>query len=113
MTHSQALRELCKEMAFAAKRIRASFGLQKALDYLVGEKLLFFLRLAREDTVAARQLPKLAAEIRQIFTPSELHQYLDQLQRKRVILRQETDTNRRAMFPRFTRGQLEDLLLPA
>ncbi len=75
MTTSQSLHELWDEEAAATERIRGRFGLQQALDYLVGEKLVYFLRLARHDATVANELPAFVAHIRRLFTPDELRQY--------------------------------------
>ena len=109
-SHFQSLQQLWGEQSAATKRIRARFGLQKALDYLVGEKLFTFLWLADRDPIVAAEMPVFAAAIRSLFTPAELLEYLDELQRKRVILRQETEASRRSVSRRFTRYQLEALL---
>jgi len=39
------------EQCEAARDIRGSFGLEKAIGYLVGEKLLNFLEVSDEDPV--------------------------------------------------------------
>jgi len=59
--------EIWIEQCEAARDIREAFGLQKALGYLIGEKLLNFLRAADEDPAFAGELPRFVAEIKQIF----------------------------------------------
>jgi hypothetical protein len=56
----------------AAREIRDDWGTQKALGYLVGKKLVNYIRAADSDPSRAGNVPKFAAEIRQIFTDEEL-----------------------------------------
>ena len=65
----------------AARDIREAFGLQKALGYLIGEKLLNFLRAAEEDAAFAGEVPSFIAEIRNIFHREEIRTYLDTVRR--------------------------------
>ena len=58
--------EIWIEQCEAAQDIREAFGLQKALGYLIGEKLLNFLRAADEDSASAGELRRFVAEITQI-----------------------------------------------
>jgi hypothetical protein len=48
--------------------IRDDWGTRKALGYLAGEKLLTYMRAADSDPSWEANVPKFAAEIRQIFT---------------------------------------------
>lgn len=59
----------------AALGIRDDWGTQKALGYLVGEKLLNYIRVADSDPSWEANLPQFVAEIRQIFTNEELRTY--------------------------------------
>lgn len=59
----------------AARGIRDDWGTQKALGYLVGEKLLNYIRAADSDPSWDVNVPRFAAEIRQIFTDQELKAY--------------------------------------
>jgi hypothetical protein len=61
--------------------IRDAFGLQKALGYLIGEKLLNFLRAADEDPAFAGELPRFVEEITRIFDRAEIQTYLDTVYR--------------------------------
>lgn len=63
------------EQCDAARGIRDDWGTRKALGYLVGEKLLNYIRAADSDPSWAANVPKFAAEIRQIFTDEELKAY--------------------------------------
>jgi hypothetical protein len=59
----------------AARDIREEWGTRKALGYLVGEKLLNYLRASDSDPSWAAKMPLFAAEIRRIFTTDELRKY--------------------------------------
>ena len=69
----------------ATEGIRDQFGLQNALDYLIGEKLFTFLMASERDKDFAAELPSFVAEIRSIFTPEEMRAYLDQLEREKYL----------------------------
>jgi hypothetical protein len=73
--------EIWIERCHAARDIREAFRLQKALGYLIGEKLLNFLRAADEDPAFAGELPRFGAEITQIFGGAEIETYLDTMDR--------------------------------
>ena len=76
-----AFHEIWIEQCEAALAIRERFGLPKALGYLVGEKLLNFVRAAEEDKAFAAELPSFVARVRELFAPHELREYLDSVRR--------------------------------
>jgi hypothetical protein len=59
----------------AARGIRDDWGTRKALGYLVGEKLLNYIRAADSDPSWDANVPKFAAKIHHIFTDEELQAY--------------------------------------
>ena len=69
----------------ATEGIRDQYGLQRALDYLVGEKLFSFVHAAERTPEFAAELPSFVAEIRRIFTPQEICSYLDDLERSKFL----------------------------
>jgi hypothetical protein len=75
----------------ATEDIRESFGLENALDYLIGEKLFAFLMASEKDTQFAGELPAFVGEIRRIFTPAEIGTYLEHLERTKFLAPGETD----------------------
>lgn len=75
----------------ATEGIRGKFGLQNALDYLIGEKLFSFLHAAERDPLFAAEIPAFIDEIRRIFTAQEIRDYLDHLERTRYLAPQEAD----------------------
>jgi hypothetical protein len=69
------------EQCEAARGIAEEFGTEKAMGYLIGEKLLNFIRAANERPEFAKELPSFIAEIKRIFGSSEIRLYLDNLRR--------------------------------
>jgi len=59
----------------AAREIREAWGIRKALAYLVGEKLLNYIRASDTDPSWAQKLPLFVAEVKRIFTAEELGGY--------------------------------------
>ncbi len=70
-----------KDQCEAARGIREQYGVEQALGYLVGEKLVDFVRAAATRPEFAAELPRFVAEIRDIFEPYELLVYLDSVRR--------------------------------
>ena len=69
--------EIWKEQCDAARQIEDEFGTQKALDYLIGEKFLNFLEAAETDAEFRAEIPAFVAEIKTIFEPWQLAEYLE------------------------------------
>src|SRR6202789_4235360 len=61
----------------ATEDVRESFGPEKALDYLIFEKLFTFLMSSEQDPELAAEVPAFVHEIRRIFTTAEIRTYLD------------------------------------
>lgn len=56
----------------ATRGIRRQFGIESALDYLVGEKLLTFAEVADERSEFASELPRFLAAVWRQFNKYEL-----------------------------------------
>jgi hypothetical protein len=69
----------------ATEDIRESFGPEKALDYLIGEKLFTFLMASEKDPEFAAEVPAFVDEIRRIFTTAEIRTYLDHVERTKFL----------------------------
>ncbi|MCP3915947.1 MAG: hypothetical protein GY711_10365 [bacterium] len=69
------------EQCDAAQGVREHFGLEKALGYLIGEKLLNFIRVSESELDFAAELPAFVARVREDFEPHELRAYLDEVRR--------------------------------
>ena len=71
------------EQCAAAKRIEERFGVEQALEHLVGEKFFAFVALAERDPASKTVLHRFAAEIQRLFNVAALGEYLDRLPRNR------------------------------
>ena len=72
--------EFCKiwvEKSDAARMIEDEFGTDKALRYLIGEKFLDYLEAAEKLPDNRAELPAFVAEIKTIFEPWQLAEYLE------------------------------------
>jgi hypothetical protein len=75
----------------ATEGIRDHFGLENALDYLIGEKLFTFLMVSERDAQFAAEVPAFVAEIHRIFTATEIRNYLDHLERTKYLAPPDPD----------------------
>jgi hypothetical protein len=83
----QNLDRQCK----ATEGIRNDFGLQRALNYMIGEKLFSFVQAAEHAPEFAAELPSFVNEIRRIFTAQEICSYLDDLERSKFLSPPDAD----------------------
>jgi hypothetical protein len=70
------------EQCEAARGIEDEFGTDKALDYLIGEKFLNFLEVAETNAEFRSEIPTFVAEIRTIFEPWQLAEFLETVRQK-------------------------------
>lgn len=77
------------EQCAATGDIRETFGLENALEYLIGEKLFTFLLVSEQDPAFAAELPAFVAGIRRLFSSREINEYLDHLERAKFLAPQE------------------------
>lgn len=59
------------EQCEATEGIRERFGLDDALNYLIGEKLFHFVQAAEQHPEFAAELPAFVAEIQRLFTAAK------------------------------------------
>ena len=59
--------------------VKGKYGVTTALDYLVGEKLLAFVEASGTRPVFARELPAFVAQVRRIFSRSDLEAYFEMM----------------------------------
>ena len=71
------LHKVWMEQCEAAHGIEVEFGTQPALVYLIGEKFINFLEAAEDDATFAAEIPAFVAQIKSIFEPWQLAEYLD------------------------------------
>jgi hypothetical protein len=69
--------EIWREQCEAARRIEDEFGVPNALSYVVGEKFLNFLEVAETNPEFRAEVPAFAAEVKAIFEPWQLAEYLE------------------------------------
>ncbi len=64
---------------------------EKALDYLIGEKLFTFVEAAEQDADFAAELPAFVAAIQRLFPAEEIRAYLDHLERTKFLAHSSRD----------------------
>jgi len=64
------------EQCRATKSIKRSFGAKSALDYLIGEKLITFARVAEDHPEFAKELPRFLAAAWRVFNEYEIAGYV-------------------------------------
>ena len=94
------------EQCEATEGIRDRYGLQRALDYLIGEKLFSFVAVAEREPEFAAELPLFVAEIRRIFSAQEICTYLDDLERTKFLSPPEPEED----DPDLDDDDLEDVI---
>ena len=79
------------EQCEAAEGIRENFGLQNALDYLLGEKLFTFLLVSEQHEAFAAEIPAFIEAIRRLFTSEEIREYLHRLEQTKFLAPPDPD----------------------
>jgi hypothetical protein len=79
------------EQCEATEGIRERFGLEDALDYLIGEKLFHFVQAAEQHPEFAAELPAFVAEVQRLFTAGQIRDYLDDLEKRKYLAPREPD----------------------
>jgi hypothetical protein len=69
------------EQCQGAEDVKERYGVERALGYLIGEKLLNFIDIADTKPEWAEELPKFVAKIKEIFQPWEINAYLENVKR--------------------------------
>ena len=75
--------KLWMDQCAAVEYIRRGFGKAKALDYIVGDKLLVFIEFLHLDSDRRSDLSPFVAKIRTLFSQQELHEYFANEKRRR------------------------------
>lgn len=104
------------EQCEAARNIKEAWGVQKALGYLIGEKLMNFMRASDQRPEFAAELPHFIQEIKGIFEPWEIRGYLEGVRRvgpwAHVSTDEEYETLREAgAIEEDVVGAAEDVIL--
>jgi hypothetical protein len=79
------------EQCAAVEDIRDHFGLNDALGYLIGEKLVTFVTAAEQDPDFAAELPAFLTAIRRVFAAEEIREYLDHLEQTKFLASPEPE----------------------
>jgi hypothetical protein len=74
------LHHLWLEQCRAARTIAANWGVRQALEYLIAEKFLAFVREARRHDSFATELPRFAEEVKASFERDDLAAFLADLE---------------------------------
>jgi hypothetical protein len=72
-----SLHKIWVEQCEAARGIENEFGTVPAMKYLVGEKFMSYLDAAEKDADFRAELPAFVAEIKKIFEPWQIAEYLE------------------------------------
>ena len=72
-----AFRKIWVEQCEAAEGIEADYGTEKALGYLIGEKLLNFLEVAETKPEWRAEVPLFVAKIKDIFEPWQIAEFFE------------------------------------
>jgi hypothetical protein len=72
-TPNEIMTDWCK----AARGVEEDYGTEKAMGYLIGEKFLNFLEVAEKDREWREAIPAFVAEIKAIFEPWQLADFLN------------------------------------
>jgi hypothetical protein len=75
--------KIWQQQCRASRRIKRRFGVESALDYLLGEKLVNFAEAAERRPEFARELHRFQAAVWNVFNPYELAGYLTTLRPSR------------------------------
>ena len=71
------LRKIWIDQCGAAEQIEADYGTEKALGYLIGEKLLNFLEVAERKPEWRAEVPHFVAKIKRIFEPWQIAEFFE------------------------------------
>jgi hypothetical protein len=78
-------RKIWVEQCEAAEGIEADYGTEKALGYLIGEKLLNFLEVAERKLEWRAEVPHFIAKIKKIFEPWQIAEFFETPRRLGVL----------------------------
>jgi hypothetical protein len=78
-------REHWQDYCAVAPGIRSQFGVNAALDYMVGEKLMVFAQTAETDEAFRAELPAFCHSIRKLFTREEIAQHFESVESASLV----------------------------
>lgn len=84
--HPKALiHTIWQSQCAATEGIQQRYGAVRALEYLVGEKLMHYAEACEGDATLAPSLVAFVAEVRRLFSKQELQTYLDDLEQQKIV----------------------------
>ena len=101
------LHKIWIEQCEAARGVEAEFGTQQALTYL-GEKFLNYLDAAERDADFRAEIPAFVAEIKDIFEPWQLVEYLDKARQREPFDPADYDEHDEDYNPEFIEMERKD-----
>jgi len=104
------LHKIWIEQCDAARGIEDEFGTLDALKYLVGEKFLHYLDAADRDAEFGAELPAFVAEIKTIFEPWQLAEYLEKARWTEPFDPNDHDEDDEDYDPEFVEMERQDNL---
>lgn len=78
-------REQWQQCCEVTPDIRKRFGVDAAIDYLVGEKLMAFARSGERHPDVVAELPAFSERVRQLFTSVEIHAHFARAEHAALI----------------------------
>jgi hypothetical protein len=88
------------EQCEAAREIENHFGVPAALQYLIGEKFINFLQALEDNPELKSELPAFVKEIRGMFEPWQLAEYLERARQEEPFDPAVYDDHEEAEFAR-------------
>src|SRR5208282_3539830 len=89
--------EIIESQVDAARNILEGFGTEKAMGYLIGEKFLNFLEVAETDRTWWQAIPAFVAEIKAMFEPWQLADFLNTPRRLGALGHASTEDGHRLL----------------
>ncbi len=89
--------EVITDWCNAARGVEDEYGREKAMGYLIGEKFLNFLELAETDRTWRQAIPTFVAEIKALFEPWQLAEFLDTPRRLGALGHASTEEGHRML----------------
>jgi hypothetical protein len=98
-------RKIWVQQCEAAEQIEADYGTEKALGYLIGEKLLNFLEVAEKKPEWRAEVPHFTAKIQKIFEPWQIAQFFDTPRRLGVLGHTVDDEGHKALRSQLDKSE--------
>jgi hypothetical protein len=94
--------EIIADWCQAAQGVEEDYGREKAMGYLIGEKFLNFLEVAETDREWRQAIPAFVTEIKAIFEPWQLADFLNTQRRLGALGHASTEEGHRLLRAEWT-----------